>query len=82
MIIVSTTEAQEEGENHVAKFFSVLLWYSPEITGIMRSLLYIIAVLLVIGWLLGVFYFSAGRLIHILLILAIISLLFGIIRRA
>ena len=48
----------------------------------MRSLLYIIAVILVIGWLLGVFYWDATGLIHILIVLAIISLLLGIIRRA
>lgn len=47
----------------------------------MRGLLYIIAVILVIGWVLGVFVYSAGGLIHILLIIAIISLLLGLIRR-
>jgi hypothetical protein len=49
---------------------------------IMRSLLYIIAVILIIGWLLGVFAWGAGNLIHILIVLAIIALLLGIIRRA
>ena len=48
----------------------------------MRSILYIIAVLLIIGWLLGVFAYSASGLIHILIVLAVISLLLGIIRRA
>jgi hypothetical protein len=48
----------------------------------MRSLLYIIAIILVIGWLLGAFVYSAGHLIHILLVFAIISLLLGVIRRA
>ena len=48
----------------------------------MRSLLYLIAVILVIGWALGVFYYSATGLIHVLIVLAIISLLLGIIRRA
>ncbi|RYD53222.1 MAG: lmo0937 family membrane protein [Sphingobacteriales bacterium] len=52
----------------------------------MRSILYIIAVILIIGWLLGQFggmnLFGAGSsLIHILLVLAIISLLLGFIRR-
>ncbi|WP_428668388.1 lmo0937 family membrane protein [Runella sp.] len=47
----------------------------------MRSLLYIIAVILIIGWLIGAFAYSAGGLIHILLVLAIISLLIGFIRR-
>lgn len=48
----------------------------------MRGLLYIIAVILVIGWAISVFAYSVGGLIHILLVLAVISLLLGIIRRA
>lgn len=48
----------------------------------MRGLLYIIAVILVIGWILGFFAYSLGGLIHILLVLALISLLLGVIRRA
>ncbi len=48
----------------------------------MRSLLYIIAIILIIGWLLGSFAFHAGgNLIHILLVLAVISILLGIIRK-
>ncbi len=47
----------------------------------MRSLLYVIAIILIIGWLLGAFVYSAGSIIHILLVLAIISLLLGFIRR-
>jgi hypothetical protein len=46
----------------------------------MSNLLYIIAVILIIGWLLGAFVYSAGSLIHILLVLAIISILFQVIR--
>ncbi|MBS1563739.1 MAG: lmo0937 family membrane protein [Bacteroidetes bacterium] len=48
----------------------------------MRSLLYLIAVILIIGWILGVFVYSATGIIHILIVLAIVSLLLGIIRRA
>ncbi|WDF54076.1 lmo0937 family membrane protein [Mucilaginibacter sp. KACC 22063] len=48
----------------------------------MRGLLYIIAVILIIGWALGVFVYSATGLIHVLLVIAIIALLLGIIRRA
>ncbi|AYQ32891.1 MULTISPECIES: lmo0937 family membrane protein [Runella] len=47
----------------------------------MRSLLYIIAVILVIGWLIGAFAYSASGLIHILLVFAVISFLIGFIRR-
>jgi len=46
---------------------------------ILRSLLYIIALILVVGWLLGFFYFkTAGNLIHILLVLALISAIIGL----
>jgi hypothetical protein len=48
----------------------------------MRGILYIIAVILIVGWLLGVFAWNAGGLIHILIVIAIIALLLGIIRRA
>lgn len=48
----------------------------------MRGLLYIIAVILIIGWALGVFVYSATGLIHVLLVIAIIALLLGLIRRA
>ena len=48
----------------------------------MRSLLYFIAIILLIGWALGVFYYSAEGIIHILIVLAIISLLVGVIRRS
>ncbi len=45
----------------------------------MGNLLYIIAVILVIGWLLGVFAFSLSGLIHLLLVFAVISILVRII---
>lgn len=47
----------------------------------MKGLLYIIAVILVIGWLLGFFVFSFGDLIHILLVFAIISVLLSLIKK-
>ena len=45
----------------------------------MSDLLYFIAVVLLIGWLLGAFYFSLGGFIHLLLVLAIIAILFRLI---
>ncbi len=48
----------------------------------MRSILYLIAVLLVIGWLVGFFVYSAAGIIHILLVLAIIAVILGVIRSA
>ena len=46
----------------------------------MSNLLYAIAVVLVLLWVLGFFVYSAGSLIHILLIIAIIAILFRIIK--
>ncbi len=68
------------GDEHLGRLFSYI--YSEPILFIMRSLLYIIAVVLIIGWLLGVFAYSATGLIHILIVLAVIALLLAIIRRA
>ncbi|HEY5327606.1 MAG TPA: lmo0937 family membrane protein [Mucilaginibacter sp.] len=49
----------------------------------MRSLLYLIAVILVIGWILGFFVYPVGGdLIHILLVIAVIAIILGVIRRA
>lgn len=48
----------------------------------MRSILYIVAVVLVIGWALGFAFHIAGGIIHILLVIAVISLILGFIRKA
>jgi Family of unknown function (DUF5670) len=45
----------------------------------MGNLLYIVAIILLIGWAVGAFYFSLGGLIHILLVIAIIAILFRLI---
>jgi len=46
----------------------------------MGSLLYIIAIILIILWAIGFFAYSAGAFIHILLVIAVIAILFRIIR--
>ncbi|RZM15208.1 MAG: lmo0937 family membrane protein [Pedobacter sp.] len=46
----------------------------------MGNLLYVIAVILVIGWLIGFFGYQASGLIHILLVIAIIIVLLRVIR--
>ncbi len=46
----------------------------------MGNLLYIIAVLLIIGWLIGFVGYSAGGLIHILLVIAIIAIILRLIQ--
>jgi hypothetical protein len=50
----------------------------------MGSLLYVVAVILVIGWAVGFIGFHSGGLIHILLVIAIVAVLLRIIsgRRA
>jgi hypothetical protein len=50
----------------------------------MGNLLYTIAVILVVAWIIGFFAFSAGSLIHILLVIALIAVLLRVIsgRRA
>jgi uncharacterized protein DUF5670 len=47
----------------------------------MNSILYIVAVVLIIGWALGVFVYSLTGLIHVLLVIAIIAIILGIIKR-
>lgn len=46
----------------------------------MGDLLYVIAVILIIGWLLGAFVFSVGSIIHVLLVVAVIAILLRLIR--
>lgn len=46
----------------------------------MRSLLYIVAVILVVGWLIGLIGFHVGGAIHLLLVLAVIAVLVNIIQ--
>jgi len=53
----------------------------------MRGLLYLVAVVLVILWVVGFLFhglgtFGDGGIIHVLLVIAIIALLLGVIRRA
>jgi hypothetical protein len=47
----------------------------------MSSILYIVAIVLIIGWALGVFVYSLTGLIHTLLVIAIIAIILGLIRR-
>jgi hypothetical protein len=45
----------------------------------MGNLLYLIAIVLIIFWAIGFFAYSAGSIIHILLVIALISVLLRII---
>ncbi|MBA2612081.1 MAG: lmo0937 family membrane protein [Bacteroidetes bacterium] len=46
----------------------------------MSNLLYILAVILIISWAIGFFAYSAGGLIHILLVIALIAIILRVIR--
>jgi hypothetical protein len=46
----------------------------------MGNLLYIVAVILIIGWLIGFIGFHAGGLIHILLVIALIAIILRVIQ--
>ncbi len=46
----------------------------------MNNLLYTVAVILIIGWLIGVFAYHAGGLIHFLLVIAIVAVILRIIK--
>jgi hypothetical protein len=45
----------------------------------MGNLLYLVAVILIIGWLVGFVGYGAGGLIHILLVIAIIAIILRLI---
>lgn len=45
----------------------------------MGNLLYIIAVVMIIGWAIGFFAYGAGSIIHILLLIAIVTVLLRVI---
>jgi Family of unknown function (DUF5670) len=45
------------------------------------NLLYIIALILIIGWAIGFFGYAAGGLIHLLLVIAIVLILLKVIGR-
>lgn len=47
----------------------------------MGNILYVVAVILVIFWAIGFFAYSAGAIIHLLLVIALISFLLKFIGR-
>jgi hypothetical protein len=49
---------------------------------ILRNLLFFISILLLVGWVLGYFVWQhEGHMVHLLLVLAIISLILGLTRK-
>jgi Family of unknown function (DUF5670) len=47
----------------------------------MGNLLYVIAVILIIGWAIGYFGYAVGGAIHVLLVIAVVLFLVKFIRR-
>lgn len=47
----------------------------------MKNIFYVIAAILVIGWLVGAFFSTMGSVIHFVLVLAIVSAVIGAMRR-
>ncbi len=43
---------------------------------IMKNLIWLLVVILLIGWVLGYFVFPMGNLIHILLVIAVIAIIY------
>jgi len=46
----------------------------------MTNLLYLLAVILIIFWAIGFFAYSAGGIIHILLVIAVIAIILRVIK--
>jgi hypothetical protein len=46
----------------------------------MGNLLYLVAVILIIAWAIGFIGYSAGGIIHILLVIAVIAIIFRVIQ--
>jgi len=46
----------------------------------MGNLLYLIAVILILGWAIGFFVYNIGSIIHVLLVIAIIAIILRVIQ--
>jgi len=46
----------------------------------MGNLLYVVAVILIIAWAVGFIGYSAGGIIHVLLVIAVIAIIFRVIQ--
>ena len=45
----------------------------------MSNILYAVAVILLLGWAVGVFAYSAGGIIHALLVIAVIAIIYNLV---
>jgi hypothetical protein len=48
----------------------------------MRSILFILAAILIIGWIIGITFYALKGLFNIVLVLAIVSLILGLFNRS
>jgi hypothetical protein len=46
----------------------------------MGNLLYVVAVIMLIGWAIGFFAFSFGSVIHVLLVIALVAIILRVIQ--
>jgi hypothetical protein len=46
----------------------------------MGNLLYLVAIILLIGWAVGFFAFNVGSIIHVLLVIAVIAIILRVIK--
>lgn len=63
--------------------FGTKLWFTEDEetkSCFMSNLLYVIAIVFLIGWVLGFFVYSVGAVIHVLLVVAIVAILLRLIR--
>jgi len=63
--------------NDLLVFISFIIFKK---TNIMGNILYIIAVILIIGWAIGFFGYAAGGLIHLLLVIAVVVIVIRLLQ--
>jgi len=66
--------------NCVTPMQSPLITFDKQNKNPMSNLLYLVAVILILLWIIGFFAYSAGAIIHVLLIIAIIAILLRVIQ--
>ena len=63
-----------------AQLCIVTIFKTIKKTLVMGNLLYLVAVILIIGWAVGFFVFNTGGIIHVLLVIALIAIILRVIR--
>jgi hypothetical protein len=60
--------------------FAMSNYFKQFKTYTMGNLLYLVAVILIIGWVVGFFAFHVGGIIHVLLVIALIAIILRVIQ--